>query len=78
MPQEAIKKEPASLKVRERKQFKLPSGYGDNKIVLLARDPWWIFAYWEILKDKKEAVIEKIRSSGDSPKKSCLRVVEHK
>ena len=76
MPQEAIKKEPASLKVRERKQFKFPSGYGDNKIVLLARDPWWIFAYWEILKDKEEAVIEKIRSSGDSPKKSILRVYD--
>lgn len=26
----------------------LPGGYGDNRIVLLVRDPHWIFAYWEI------------------------------
>ena len=51
MPKEVINKETTSLKVRERKQFRFPSGYGDNKIVLLARDPWWIFAYWEILKN---------------------------
>ena len=76
MPQEAINKETASLKVRERKQFRFPPGYGDNKIVLLARDPWWIFAYWEIHKDKEETVIEKIRSSGDSPKKYILRVYD--
>ncbi len=25
----------------------LPEGYGDNQITLLARDPEWIFAYWE-------------------------------
>jgi len=26
----------------------LPTSYGDTKIVLLPRDPWWCFAYWEI------------------------------
>jgi hypothetical protein len=26
----------------------LPSEYGDTKIVLLVRDPEWVFAYWEI------------------------------
>lgn len=76
MPQEAIKKETTSLKIRERKQFRFPPGYGDNKIVLLARDPWWIFAYWEIRKDKEEEVIGRIRSLGDSPQKSILRVYD--
>ena len=76
MPQEEIKKETASLKIRERKQFRFPPGYGDNKIVLLARDPWWIFAYWEIDRDKEEEVIGRIRSSGDSPQKHILRVYD--
>lgn len=26
----------------------LPSVYGRDKMVLLVRDPWWIYAYWEI------------------------------
>jgi len=26
----------------------LPRGYGDNRIVLMARDSYWMFAYWEI------------------------------
>lgn len=26
----------------------LPYGYGEDKIVLQVRDPWWIHAYWEI------------------------------
>jgi hypothetical protein len=27
--------------------FEFPTGYGDNKIVLMVRDPYWLFAYWE-------------------------------
>lgn len=27
----------------------LPSGYGEDKMVLQTRDPWWIHAYWEVL-----------------------------
>lgn len=26
----------------------LPSGYGDDRIVLMVRDPYWVFVYWEI------------------------------
>ena len=29
-------------------KISLPAGYGDNKIVLLVRDPYCVFAYWEI------------------------------
>lgn len=28
--------------------YNIPSGYDDNRIVLLARDPNWLYAYWEI------------------------------
>ena len=31
----------------------LPRSYGDTKIVVLIRDPLWIFAYWEVSDYKK-------------------------
>jgi uncharacterized protein len=27
---------------------KLPSFYGEDRLVLLTRDPYWLFAYWEV------------------------------
>ena len=64
------------LGMRQRKAFRFPSGYGDNRIVLLVRDPWWIFAYWEIKKDREDDIIRKIESSGDGVEKSVLRVYD--
>jgi len=64
------------LRTRERRQFRFPCGYGDNKIVILVRDPWWIFAYWEIRRDNEETVIRKIRDDGDESAKSILRVYD--
>ncbi len=29
-------------------QFSIPSGYGDDRITLMVKDPWWLYAYWEI------------------------------
>lgn len=26
----------------------LPNAYGKDKLVLLVRDPWWLYAYWEL------------------------------
>ncbi len=37
----------------------LPSNYGDNKIVILPRDPLMIYAYWEINESKKAEVERK-------------------
>jgi len=34
----------------------LPEGYGDNRLVLLARDPFWFFAYWEITHERAEQI----------------------
>ncbi len=66
----------ATLSMRERKQFRFPPGYGDNKIVILVRDPWWIFAYWEVRHDKEEDIARSIRSDGDDPVKSILRIYD--
>ena len=41
----------------------LPGGYGEDKIVLQVRDPWWLHSYWEVRGD----TIERIRQElGDS------------
>lgn len=65
-----------SLKTRERKEFRFPQGYGDNKIVLLVRDPWWAFTYWEIRKEKEDEAIRKLESAGEKVQKSILRVYD--
>lgn len=33
----------------------LPNGYGDNRIVILPRDPHWFFSYWEYTAEAIEA-----------------------
>lgn len=64
------------LKIRERKEFRFPHGYGDNRIAILVRDPWWVFSYWEIRRDKEEEVLRRIESAGDQRQKSVLRVYD--
>jgi len=32
----------------DREPGDLPPAYGRDRIVLLVRDPWWVFAYWEL------------------------------
>jgi ABC-type phosphate transport system substrate-binding protein len=34
----------------------LPGGYGESRIVLMARDPQWAYAYWDVPEDHKEAL----------------------
>ena len=36
----------------ESRGFELPQGYNDNRIVLMVRDPYWIYTYWEISGEK--------------------------
>lgn len=43
----------------------LPTTYGDTKIALLPRDPWWCFAYWEV----GDKTMQEIRAIyGDNPR----------
>ncbi|UCD16089.1 MAG: DUF4912 domain-containing protein [Candidatus Omnitrophota bacterium] len=38
----------------------LPIKYGDNCIVLLPRDPWWVYSYWDISQKKIDEIISLI------------------
>ncbi len=63
-------------KIEPIKDFPIPSGYGDNKIVLMVRDPWTLYAYWEIRKDVEDRVREDMRKKGLAASASILRVYD--
>ncbi|MBU4305413.1 MAG: DUF4912 domain-containing protein [Candidatus Omnitrophica bacterium] len=48
--------EQASRQVTEQLFADVPSGYGDNRITIQVRDPYWIHAYWEIAQEKINAL----------------------
>lgn len=43
----------------------LPSGYGDNKIVMLVRDPYWCYLYWELQEEHIEDGLRRLSRSRD-------------
>ena len=47
----------------------LPEGYGETRIVLQVRDPFWMHAYWEI---SKETALDLARELGESLSSSRL------
>jgi hypothetical protein len=51
-PQEFI---PQTQVAVEEKPY-VPQTYGEDRLTLLVRDPWWIFAYWEITPQTWEKV----------------------
>jgi hypothetical protein len=59
-----------------RKNSEIPQCYGDNKIVLMTRDPWTLYSYWEIKKEVEDEVKESISQKGLNASKSVLRIYE--
>jgi hypothetical protein len=41
----------------------LPFGYGQDKIVLQTRDPWWLHAYWEVRPQTLDRIKEQLGNS---------------
>jgi len=65
-----------SKRVSLDRQFDLPRGYGDNKIVLMVRDPWTFFAYWEINRSAEYKVRNEISKKKLTVEKTILRGYE--
>lgn len=57
-------------------QFTLPAGYGDHRIVLMVRDPFWLFAYWEIQAEQERAVRGQLLPEEIAGLQTVLRVYE--
>lgn len=53
----------------------LPSSYGDNKIVLMVRDPHWAYVYWEINNNRVAEARRKLQSIFDQSR-LILRVYD--
>ncbi|MEK7476035.1 MAG: DUF4912 domain-containing protein [Candidatus Coatesbacteria bacterium] len=54
--------------------WSLPDSYGDTRIVAMVRDPWWIYAYWEIQPAKIDEVRRKVGDGAWRTVRSVLRV----
>jgi len=76
VPKESSQEMGPAPQYKSPEEFCFPPGYGDNRIVIMTRDPWWIFAYWEITKQKEEEVKAQIAQKGFLPLKSILRVYD--
>lgn len=57
-------------------RFKLPSAYHENKLTLLVRDPWWVFAFWEVTPEREKEVLREILQKGLQKEKTVLRVYD--
>lgn len=54
----------------------LPVRYYDDKVVLLARDPWWLHAYWDISQDRIDQVVNTIPHDSRDGLNWILRVYD--
>lgn len=61
---------------RKEEEFHIPQGYGEDKIVLMVRDPWWLHTYWEITNEKEEEIKERLYRLGSQMDKSILRIYD--
>ena len=56
--------------------FELPECYGEDKLVLMVRDPWWLYSYWEVTAGKETETADNMFREGASIEKKVLRVYD--
>ena len=56
--------------------YAIPSGYGDDRIVLMVKDPWWLYAYWEIQPATERAARNQLLPQDVAGLRSVLRVCD--
>jgi len=54
----------------------LPPNYNEDKLVIMPRDPRWIFAYWDISENTRNA-LHQVQASCEEIVHPCLRVYRH-
>lgn len=64
---------PELARVGIEEKVEIPSRYGEDRLTLLVRDPWWIYAYWEITPQTWQEARAKVSSF---PSKEVLRVYD--
>lgn len=66
---------PAPSQPAPARAAEIPDQYGVNEIYCLVRDPFWVFAYWEIQPGHAEEALKKLGSNWDTVS-SVLRVFD--
>ena len=74
MPQVWGSPQTPERRVSPEDQFSIPTGYGDDRIVLMVKDPWWLFAYWEIQPQTERAARSQLLPQEVIGLQSILRV----
>lgn len=59
-----------------RRQLELPRTYGVDRIVLMVRDPYWLFAYWEVSATKQEEFNQQYGPTAWSTTQPVLRIYD--
>ncbi|MFZ5646730.1 MAG: DUF4912 domain-containing protein [Bacillota bacterium] len=54
----------------------LPQSYGIDRLVLMVRDPYWLYAYWEITATRMEEISAKYGSQAWENSRPVLRVYD--
>lgn len=67
---------PAGGQAPQSARHELPPYYSENKLVLLVRDPWWLFSYWEVTPWREAEVTADVARAGSSRQKTVLRVYD--
>jgi len=56
--------------------FRYPDSYGDNAIMLMVRDPYWLFAYWEFAPGLTSELAARIGEENLARSRVVLRVYD--
>lgn len=67
---------PVMQKIAEEKQWEFPGGYDENRIVLMVRDPHWLYAYWEVNGQRRGEIAGEIGADLLNRSREVLRVYE--
>ena len=75
-PTESVAGMPALAASTPEERYSLPSGYGDTRIVLMVKDPWWLYAYWEVQPQMERAVRHQLTPEEVIGLQTVLRVYD--
>ena len=67
---------PSGRSTSPEEAFSIPTGYGEDRIVLMVKDPWWLFAYWEIQPATERAARTQLPPQDIPGLESVLRVYD--
>ena len=56
--------------------FSIPTGYGDTRVILMVKDPWWLYAYWEVQPQTERAIRGQLLPEEVPGLQSILRVYD--